>query len=370
MAAMALIAGTFTAPVASVGAAGTGGTATPGVPSVQAASCVPNPRLGCPPRRLVRGGKAVLRGFNLAPVTGVIFRGHDTRRDDARARVQRRSARRLVVKIPTRAHGGRLTLVDRYGSRVTTRRRFALSETTSMPITPRTGRPIFYFDGRQRPSFTFDARAAGEGQVELVDAETGDTVRTWVLRVSPGAQQTITWDGNAAGKPAPPGEYRFRMADGSRAFLSAASEAEEPFVLADHVFPIRGKHDLGQTPTNGFGGGRNHKGQDMFARCGTGIVAARGGTVAYAGYHSAAGNYVVIDGSGSGVDYVYMHMLRAPLVRTGQRVRTGESLGQVGETGRATGCHLHFEMWSAPGWYAGGSPFDPLPSLRKWDAYS
>jgi murein DD-endopeptidase MepM/ murein hydrolase activator NlpD len=42
----------------------------------------------------------------------------------------------------------------------------------------------------------------------------------------------------------------------------------------------------------------------------------------------------------------------------------------VGDTGRASGCHLHFEEWTAPGWYAGGKPFDPLPDLRAWDAQS
>jgi len=72
----------------------------------------------------------------------------------------------------------------------------------------------------------------------------------------------------------------------------------------------------------------------------------------------------VIDGANTGVDYVYMHLRRPPLVRTGDRVFTGQKIGEVGETGRATGCHLHFEMWTAPGWYAGGRAFDPLPSLR------
>ena len=58
----------------------------------------------------------------------------------------------------------------------------------------------------------------------------------------------------------------------------------------------------------------------------------------------------------------------AALARTGYRVFTEQKISAVGDTGRATGCHLHFEMWTAPGWYEGGRPFDPLPSLKAWDA--
>ena len=43
-------------------------------------------------------------------------------------------------------------------------------------------------------------------------------------------------------------------------------------------------------------GGHSHQGQDVMAKCGTKLVAARGGIVKFSGYHSAAGNYVVIDG--------------------------------------------------------------------------
>ena len=84
-------------------------------------------------------------------------------------------------------------------------------------------------------------------------------------------------------------------------------------------------------------------------------MAARGGVVKFKQYHGAAGHYLVIDGERTGIDYTYMHLRDAALVNVGDRVRTGQLIGYVGQTGRASGCHLHFEMWSAPGWYDGGS---------------
>jgi murein DD-endopeptidase MepM/ murein hydrolase activator NlpD len=87
-------------------------------------------------------------------------------------------------------------------------------------------------------------------------------------------------------------------------------------------------------------------------------------------YHSAAGYYVVINAANTGVDHAYMHLAAPSAYDEGDRVRTGDQIGVVGQTGRAYGCHLHFEMWSAPGWYTGGRPFDPLSALRAWDKYS
>ena len=133
-------------------------------------------------------------------------------------------------------------------------------------------------------------------------------------------------------------------------------------VEGGHVFPIQGEHEY----RDGFGAGRNHRGADVFATCGTPLVAAQGGTVRYAGYHDAAGNYAVITGAESGLDYVYMHMRERPLVATGDQVATGQQIGEIGESGNASGCHMHFELWSKPGWYEGGSPFDPVPHLRSW----
>jgi hypothetical protein len=143
-------------------------------------------------------------------------------------------------------------------------------------------------------------------------------------------------------------------------------------VLPSAIFPVRGRHDYGGSGAQ-FGagrGGRSHQGHDVFAECGTPLVAVRSGKVRYAGYQSSAGHYVVIDGSSPDWDYVYMHLQSPSRYRAGQRVATGARLGEVGETGNAHGCHLHFELWTSPGWYLGGRPFDPLPYLRAWDRQS
>jgi murein DD-endopeptidase MepM/ murein hydrolase activator NlpD len=133
------------------------------------------------------------------------------------------------------------------------------------------------------------------------------------------------------------------------------------------VFPIDGAHDLGRSATNRFGGGRGHDGQDMFAKCGTPVVAAQGGKVRKAGYHPVGGNFIVLTEEETGLDAVYMHLAHRPRVRARETVETGQRIGSVGDTGNAWGCHLHFELWTAPGWYAGGEAFDPLPRLQRWN---
>jgi len=150
--------------------------------------------------------------------------------------------------------------------------------------------------------------------------------------------------------------------------IAAGRVQVAPGATTGGVFPIRGAHDYGnEISTFGNARGRPHQGHDVFAKCGTPLVAAVGGKVRYAGYQSSAGNYIVIAGSNPTQDYVYMHMQAASAYKTGARVETGAQIGTVGETGNAQGCHLHFEMWSAPGWYEGGSAFDPLPQLKAWD---
>ena len=130
------------------------------------------------------------------------------------------------------------------------------------------------------------------------------------------------------------------------------------------AFPIDGAHTYG----DGLGAGRNHQGQDLLAKCGKPVVAAEGGRVIVQDYQaSGAGNYVVISSKETKSDYVYMHMLRGVDVSKGDRVRAGEQIGEVGTSGSSTACHLHFEMWSAPGWYDGGEVLNPKPFLRRWE---
>jgi murein DD-endopeptidase MepM/ murein hydrolase activator NlpD len=134
----------------------------------------------------------------------------------------------------------------------------------------------------------------------------------------------------------------------------------------DGAFPVRGHHTYG----DGIGAGRDHQGQDIMAKCGKPVVAALPGRIKIVDYHPAAGNYVVIDSGGKMPDTAYMHLAHRASVRKRELVQPGDQLGVVGDTGNASACHLHFEMWSAPGYYSGGSVIDPLPYLKRWDKAS
>jgi murein DD-endopeptidase MepM/ murein hydrolase activator NlpD len=214
--------------------------------------------------------------------------------------------------------------------------------------------------------------------VTLVRQNDGVEVQKWETPgVQPGQIQSLRWEGMAGADVAPEGRYIFllNVTDGSglQARSAGASDPQrDAFDLHQHVFPVRGRHDYGQAAAR-FGAGRSghtHQGQDVMAACGTKLVAVRGGVVKFSGYHSAAGNYIVINPDNDDVDNAYMHLAQPSPLEEGEHVYTNQQIGVVGDTGDASACHLHFEMWSAPGWYDGGAPFDPLPNLQAWDSYS
>ncbi len=134
-----------------------------------------------------------------------------------------------------------------------------------------------------------------------------------------------------------------------------------------YTFPITAPHSYG----DGFGAGRGHQGQDVFAKCGSKLVANHSGRVQTVAQHSSAGNYIVLDADGTGIDYAYMHLKQKAIPREGSKVNKGEKIGEVGDTGNASGCHLHFEKWTAPGYYQGGDPSPTVTdALKKWDRRS
>lgn len=145
--------------------------------------------------------------------------------------------------------------------------------------------------------------------------------------------------------------------------VGSGAGGTDPSAPGAGQFPVLGKHTYG----DGLGAGRDHQGQDLLAKCGKRVVAAQPGRVQQRDTHASAGNYVVIDGQGQLEDTVYMHLQRRAEVRKGERVAAGQTIGRVGDTGNAAACHLHFEMWSGPGYYEGGKPIDPEPHLRRWD---
>lgn len=89
---------------------------------------------------------------------------------------------------------------------------------------------------------------------------------------------------------------------------------------------------------------RPHKGVDMAAPIGTPIHAAAEGTVKYAGWMHGYGRIVELTNfDGYSTRYAHMHRIRSKL-HVGEHVTKGEVIGYVGESGEATGPHLHFEI--------------------------
>lgn len=88
---------------------------------------------------------------------------------------------------------------------------------------------------------------------------------------------------------------------------------------------------------------KSHLGTDYSAPYGTPILAVGDGVVEKAGYTAGNGNYVKIRHNGV-YETQYLHMRRI-MVKNGQRVNQGQTIGEVGSTGLATGPHVCFRFW-------------------------
>jgi len=95
-----------------------------------------------------------------------------------------------------------------------------------------------------------------------------------------------------------------------------------------------------------------HSGLDISNKSGTKIVATADGRISYAAKKMYIGNLIVID-HGNGWITKYGH-LKKILVKSGQKIKRGDVIGLIGNTGRSTGPHVHYEV------RMNGTPVNPL----------
>ena len=357
-----------------------GGLYIPPSPSVSDVICLSN----CSELRTVApGGTIQVTGQHLETAEDVSFKADDGR---VKAPVKITSDSTLTAKVPDDAVSGRIRVV---GSVAAASSPVSLEVDDSIEIgkggavkltAAQTGPERAYQYGNKKPTIDFITTGGGSSNNLRVDVtdEDGQIVRSYNEEsVKAGTTESVTWNGRTeSGKAAPNGDYRFvvRSIDGSRAKVTssvrrAKKDGVNPFRFSiyGYKFPVRGPHTYG----DGLGAGRGHQGQDVLAKCGLKLVAARAGTVYFNDTDGRAGNYIVINTKGTGGgSNTYMHLMHPSSLKVGDKVKTGQVIGLVGDTGDATTCHLHFEQWSAPGWYQGGSVTDPTPELKKWDSYS
>lgn len=119
-------------------------------------------------------------------------------------------------------------------------------------------------------------------------------------------------------------------------------------------FPVDGYY----RSTSGFGPrwGRMHEGHDFAGSTGTAIHATADGVVTHAGRQGAYGNLIKIRHD-FGYETRYAHLSKIR-VKVGQRVSRGERIGDMGNTGRSTGTHLHYEV------RMGGDPRNPMKYIK------
>ncbi len=209
-------------------------------------------------------------------------------------------------------------------------------------------------------------RAIEEEQIEGIDTladnafQTADTIADALAAA--GLEVALDEDGDAVGGPLLP-------VDAGRAFEARVRELDDALAKLETVkaaaraMPIHNPAP-GQAVSSSFGVRRDpilrtpamHAGIDFRAVPGTAVRAAGAGTVVKAGWNGGYGRMVEIDhGDGLTTRYAHMSKIRA---RQGQKVETGDVVGEVGSSGRSTGPHLHYEV------RRNGDAVDPLRFLK------
>jgi murein DD-endopeptidase MepM/ murein hydrolase activator NlpD len=125
------------------------------------------------------------------------------------------------------------------------------------------------------------------------------------------------------------------------------------------LWPVNGRlqsfYGNRSDPFSGIGA--FHAGVDISASSGTPVRCAADGIVSHAEWSGAYGRLIIVD-HGKGFQTYYAHLSRFEVV-AGQEVRSGETLGRSGATGRVTSPHLHYEVRQ------GGTPINPYRFLKS-----
>lgn len=128
-------------------------------------------------------------------------------------------------------------------------------------------------------------------------------------------------------------------------------------IAADQLpFDTPVKSSFRFTSPYGYRWGRLHAGIDLAGPVGTAITATADGTVTFAGWQQGYGNVIKLSHD-FGTSTVYGHLSKIR-VSVGQKVSRGERIGDMGNTGRSTGSHLHYEV------RVGGAPVNPMTFIK------
>jgi peptidase M23-like protein len=366
-----------------------GASPTPTPPATEAAAPAQRPvidaitcRTACQGiARATAGSTIRVSGEGMGTVTGIVLLGRKGGRDDVTVPATPVSSTAVEATLPPKARGGAARAIGAGGQRsLPSRARLVIRPAGSRdpggPVVEakaETRRLVFEGDREATVSFYVRGSAPADVAIDVVRASDQVAVAHFAIPgAEPGKVQSVDWDGTIAGVAQPEGRYVFQVVaaiggGAARAAQAAPAPRRESFWLVHAVFPIAGPHTYGD-PFGAQRAGHVHQGQDVMAACGTPLVAVHAAKVKFVGRQSLAGNYIVISSDDGTADYAYMHLRDKALVAKGDTVETGQTIGYVGRTGDATACHLHFELWPAPGWYTGGEAVDPAPSLKAWDA--
>lgn len=148
--------------------------------------------------------------------------------------------------------------------------------------------------------------------------------------------------------------YRFQMQDGSTDYFDEDGSSAQQFLIRNPLPAGKFRSGFGARRHPILGYVRMHTGVDWAAPIGTPIIAAGNGVIEKAGWAGGYGKQIIIRHA-NGYETSYNHQSAfAKGVEPGVHVRQGQTIGYLGQTGLATGPHLHYEL------IVNGTKVDPM----------